>query len=82
MSKMGLNKDIESDRTLYYDILVSTIFNLENKYLHHDLYQASVRALAIKAGIDFDLTYKEQSMVKMGRLFQAASTSPVPRTVS
>lgn len=26
ISKMGLNKDVEEDKTLYYDILVSMIF--------------------------------------------------------
>jgi len=27
----------------------------------------------VSAGIDFELTYKEQSMIKMGKLFAAVS---------
>ena len=44
--------------------------------------QASVRALAIGAGIDFSRRYKDQSITKLAKLMVAASTCPkrVPST--
>ena len=70
---MGLNKQIRKEKVLYNRILVS----LKDRSIvidsPHLRLQSNLRELMIMVGIDFEVTYKEQSMVKMGKLFAAVS---------
>lgn len=72
ITEMKLNKQDPKDKVLYNDILVCSEFwgAIDSKLT---MGQASVRALAIRAGIDLGRNYKDQSITKLAKLVIAVS---------
>jgi hypothetical protein len=72
ITEMKLDKYNPKDKALYNDILVGREVIL-NHHSNSQMVQASVRALAIGAGIELGRSYKDQSITRLAKLMLAVS---------